>query len=384
MRFGMDDKIRVLHVVGQMDRGGTETLLMNLLRILDRDRFQFDFVEQTQRRCDYDDEIESLGSRIFRCPTISPTNLSTYRAWWRNFFQEHPEYPIVHGHSRGSGTVYLQEANHARRVTIMHCHNNSYGKGLSGMLRYLWQIPLHWVADYNFACSYDSGTSQFGKRGNFEVIKNGIISERFSWNLESRTRLRDELKLNDSFVIGNVARFEAQKNHHFLIEIFRDIKMKCPNSKLLLVGRGTKEVAIRAQATEYGILEDVVFAGTREDVNDLYQAMDVFVLPSLFEGFGMVNIEAQTSGLPCFVSDTVAPEAAVTDLIHYLSLNMSPKHWADEVLNGRIDEKDRRDHRSEIVRAGFDIQTTAERLYAFYTDVMKNDNALFISDNTNI
>lgn len=356
-----------------MDRGGTETLLMNLLRVWDRNRLQVDIVEQTQRRCDYDDEIEALGSKIYRCPTISPKNLRQYRMWWRAFFREHPEYRIVHGHSRGSAPLYLSEANRANRVTIMHCHNNSYGKGISGVIRSVWQIPLHWVADYNFACSYDSGVSQFGKNGRFQVIKNGILAERFSWNPEIRMAVRKEFGLENALVIGNVARFVEQKNHTLLIEIFRELKRLRPDARLLLVGQGPKEDQIRAQASSYGILEDIFFAGLREDVDRLYQAMDVFVLPSLFEGLGMVNIEAQTSGLPCFVSDTVAPEAAVTDLVHYLPLNLPPEQWAKEILRGLIPPETRRDRREDIIQAGFDIRSTAAELERFYQGVLYHE-----------
>ena len=169
----MTEKIYVLHVVGRMDRGGTETLLMNLLRTVDRSVFQFDFVEQTQDKCDYDEEIIRLGSKIYRCPTISPTNLNSYRSWWKSFFDKHKEYRIVHGHSRGSAPIYLDEANKADRVTIANCHSNSHGKGVKGAIRYLWQLPLRSIADYNFACSYDSAISQFGKKSEFKVIKNG-------------------------------------------------------------------------------------------------------------------------------------------------------------------------------------------------------------------
>ena len=368
----MEEKIHVLHVVGQLDRGGTETLLMNMLRVLDRSRFQFDFVEQTQKLCDYDEEIEALGSRIYRCPTVYLKTLSGYRSWWREFFREHPEYRIVHGHSRGSAPIYLREANRAGRITIMHCHNVSFNEGrFPGPIRYIWQIPLRWIADYNFACSNNAGVAQFGRNGSFEIINNGIISELYSWNPESRAKARKELGLEDALVIGNVARIEKQKNHSFLLEIFKELKKKRPNSKLLLVGKGSKEEKIRAKAAEYGILEDIIFTGIREDVYLFYQAMDIFVFPSLYEGLGMVNIEAQTSGLPCFVSNTITPEAAVTDLVHFLPLSMPPEQWAEEILSNTVSEEERRDHRDEIIRAGYDIHSTVDKLCAFYTDVTR-------------
>lgn len=368
----MEDRIRVLHVVGQLDRGGTETLLMNMLRVLDRSRFQFDFVEQTQKRCDYDDEIEALGGRLYRCPTIYLKSLSSYRSWWRDFFLAHPEYRIVHGHSRGSAPIYLREANRAERITIMHCHSVSFDEGrLPGPIRYVWQIPLRWIADYNFACSRGAGVSQFGRNGRFEIIKNGIIPELYAWDPEIRAKVRKELGVKDSLVLGNVARIEKQKNHGFLLQIFQEIKRIHPNSKLLIAGKGSKEAEIRAKAAEYGVLEDVIFVGARDDVYNYYQAMDVFVLPSLFEGFPLVLVEAQSSGVPCFVSDTVTQEAAVTDLVRFLPLSMPPGQWAEEILSGASSGAGRRDRRDEIIRAGYDIRSTVDRLCVFYTDVTR-------------
>ena len=191
------------------------------------------------------------------------------------------------------------------------------------------------------------------------------------WNPEIRSKVRRELGLENSLVIGNVARFEKQKNHMFLIKVFKEIKDLHPNSRLLLVGNGSREKEIRTLAEEKGILDSIVFTGVRDDVNALYQAMDVFVLSSFFEGMPLVMVEAQVSGLPCFISDTVSTEGAVTDLVHYLSLNMPPKTWAKEILSGLIPEEARRDRREEIERAGFDTQTTAEKLCSFYSGLSR-------------
>lgn len=368
----MDEPIRVLHVVGQMNRGGTETFLMNLLRTTDRSRFQYDFVEQTTDSCDYDDEITMLGGKIYRCPTIHPKRLHIYRVWWRNFLKAHPEYRIIHGHSRGSAPIYLDEANKAGRITILHCHNNSFGLGIKGVIRQIWQKSLKTIADYNFACSYESGISQFGKSGEFKVIKNGIYSERFAWNPETRNKVRKEFKFDDAFVLGNVARFEEQKNHSFLIEVFNEVQKTQPNVILLLIGKGTLEPQIRKQVSKLGLDDKVVFAGLRSDVNELLQAMDAFVLPSHFEGLGIVNIEAQAAGLPCFVSaKVVPPEAKVTDLLHYIPLDAGAKEWALQILDNSISVEERRNTTKEIVEAGFDIHTTAEELEHFYCTVAK-------------
>lgn len=369
----VDVAIRILHVVGRMDRGGTEALLMNLMRTVDRTEFQYDFVEQTQDVCDYDEEIRDLGGVIYRCPHISPGNLGEYRKWWREFFQAHPEYPIVHGHSRGSGPVYLAEARKAGRITIAHCHNNSHGRGLQGMIRYVWQLPLRYAADYNFACSFDSGVSQFGKHGSFQVMKNGIQTERYRWNPQTRERVRREWNLNNTFIVGNVARFVEQKNHEFLIRVFDQIHRRRPEAKLLLVGQGPLEEAVRRQVRELGLSECVIFAGVRADVGDLMQAMDVFVLPSRFEGLGMVNVEAQTAGLPCFASDRVVPpEVALTELMHFIPLEKSPEEWAKTILSQAIPVQARKDQSGAIREAGFDIRTTGEELHDFYRRILKH------------
>lgn len=366
----MNDSIRVLHVVGQMNRGGTETLLMNLLRVEDRSRYQFDFVEQTQNECDYDSEITALGSTIYRCPHISPLNLYTYRMWWRRFFREHPEYRIIHGHSRGSAPIYLSEAKKAGRIAILHCHSNSYGKGISGIIRFLWQIPLYSIADYNLACSHEAGVSQFGQKSDFTVIKNGILSDQFTWSPEMRREIQKEFNIEDAFIIGNVSRFEIPKNHLFLVDIFAEIKKRIPNAKLLLVGRGSMESVIRQRIREKNLVDDVIFTGLRSDVNRLYQAMDVFVFPSLYEGTPLALVEAQTSGLPCFVSNTVAQEVKVSNLLNFISLNQPPTFWAERIAETANAMPERRDRREEIVRAGFDIRSTAEFLNQFYRDVL--------------
>lgn len=370
----MDEPIKILHVVGRMDRGGTEALLMNLLRTIDRTKFQYDFVEQTEDVCDYDAEILSLGCKIYRCPRISVTNLAQYRAWWRKFYQEHPEYRIIHGHSRGSGPIYLSEARKAGRITIAHCHNNSHGKGIRGLIRYIWQLPLRHAADYNFACSYDSGISQFGKKGAFQVIKNGIQSEKYAWNPQKREEVRRELGVEKNFLVGNVARFVEQKNHLFLVSVFAEIKKVRSDAKLMLIGQGPLEEKIREKIAEYGLQQDVIFTGVRSDVPDLLQAMDVFVLTSHFEGLGIVNIEAQAAGLPCFASaKVIAPEVKLTDLMHFIPLEESTAYWAEYILAHTIPAEKRCDQSQAIIDAGFDIRTTAEQLNKFYLDVLKND-----------
>ena len=370
----MSEKIRVLHVVGRMDYGGTEALLMNLLRSMDTDRFQYDFVEQTPKPCAHDAEILSLGAKIYRCPHISLTNVKTYRRWWRDFFREHPEYKIIHGHSRGSGPIYLDEAKKAGRITIAHCHSNSYGRGLRGLLRHIWQIPLHTIADYNFACSEGAGISQYGKNSSFHVINNGIQSELFRWNPLVREKVRRSFHLNDEFVVGNVARFENPKNHEFILEVFSSIHKRIPDSRLMLVGDGSKRQLIHKLAEKLQIEDSIIYTGVRSDVDELLQAMDAFVFPSLYEGLPLSCVEAQAAGLPTYISaDVVAPEVRITDLVKFISLSKTAQEWANSIVDGRISSNDRWDTSSEIIQKGFDISNTARWLGDFYSEVIKDE-----------
>ena len=367
------EKIHVLHVVGMMDFGGTEALLMNLLQTVDRNQYQFDFVEQVQEECAHDSEILALGSRIYRCPHISPKDLKSYRSWWRGFFAEHPEYLIVHGHSRGSGPIYMDEARRAGRIVIAHCHSSSHGRGLKGAIRYLWQLPLRRLGDYNFACSEDAGISQYGKRADYTVLKNGIITGKFAWNETVRQEVRKALEIdNGTLVIGNVARFEPPKNHAFLVRIFAELHRLCPDSKLMLVGSGSLEEKIRAQVHEAELDDCVIFTGSSTDVYKFYQAMDAFVLPSFYEGVPLVLIEAQTAGLPSFTSDkVVAPESKVTDLLHFISLEESAQQWAKCIMETLPIHGVRKDHTPEVRAAGYDIEDTTNYLCDFYRKVLR-------------
>ena len=374
----MDDKIYILHVIKKMDRGGTEALLINLLRTIDRERFQFDFVVHTDEKCDYDDEIVSLDSKIYHAPSFTGKNIIQYKDWWKKFFIKHPEYSVVHGHTRGIAPFYLSEAKKAKRITIIHCHSNSFGKGLKASLRNLWQIQTRHIADYNFACSYDSGVAQFGKKNTFEVIKNGIQAERYIWNPNTRKTVRDELKVDGQFVVGHVGRFCQEKNHKFLVDIFNSIHKIEKNSVLLLAGRGALEREIHSYVDKLSLSQSVMFLGVRNDIPRLMQAMDAFVLPSLYEGLGIVNIEAQAAGLPCFSSaDVVAPESAVTDLMTFIPLSDGPEIWAEKVLSNQILPEDRRNTIDEIRKSGFDIRTTADYLSEFYKRITnKSENDL--------
>ena len=362
--------IRILHVIGVMHHGGAETMIMNFYRHIDRTRVQFDFVENEGMFADYDEEIRALGGRIYHCPRYRGRNHFQYVAWWKQFLVEHGgEYKAVHGHIGSTAAIYLKLAREAGLYTIAHSHNTAFFN-IKGIVYQMYAYPTRFIADYFFGCSMEAGISRYGKRvcknpWKFRMLNNSIETERFAYNQETRDQMRRDLGVSDRIVIGHIGRFVDQKNHVFLVKVFAQIHRVDPNTCLLLLGNGELRKKIEEQVDEAGLTDSVIFAGVHDDVSGYYQAMDVFVLPSLFEGLGIVVIEAQTSGLPCVISDGVAQECIRTeDLVSMCRLDQSAEQWAAHILD-RCGQS-REDHSQEIRDNGFDIVQTAKWLENFY------------------
>lgn len=370
----MENKtIHILHVIGIMNRGGAETMIMNLYRNIDRTKIQFDFVENEGEEAAFDEEIRSLGGRIYRCPRYRGKNHFVYTKWWQNFFENHKgEYPIVHGHIGSTAAIYLSVAKKYGAYTIAHSHSAGIGSGLYRLFAY----PTRYVADHFFACSRDAGVSRYGRKvgtntNRCQVLNNAIDTAKFTINFEIRQQVRNALQIReDTLVIGHVGRFVDAKNHQFLIDVFRSIHRNVPASVLLLVGDGELRPAIEQRIAEYGLTDSVVFTGVQSDVSRFYQAMDIFVFPSIYEGLGIVAIEAQAAGLPCCVADTLPDEVAITELVQFRSLEDGADQWAEWVL-GRTKES-RRDTLEDIQKAGYDISSTSVWLENFYRNVVEN------------
>ena len=325
------EPIRVLHVLQRMEAGGTQAFLMNLYRNIDRSKVQFDFLVEYSEKQFYDDEIESLGGRIYRSTFREDKNLPRFIGFLRHFFRDHPEYAVVHCHAYTIGYFVLKEAEHAGVVVrIAHSHNNSMSgitKPLKVVMRSL--FPMH--ANRFMACSDEAGHFLFGNR-DFMVVKNAIDVDRFAFDEAFRTEVREELGLDGSLVVGNVGRLHHQKNQAFLLDAFKEVVTIRPDAKLLLVGNGPLREEIVAKATTLGVSGRMSLLSNRRDMEQLYQAMDVFVLPSLYEGLGIVAIEAQSSGLPTICSDGVAEDANVSPLFERMSLDDSPRAWAEAIV----------------------------------------------------
>ncbi|MEG4519582.1 MULTISPECIES: glycosyltransferase family 1 protein [unclassified Microcoleus] len=334
--------IRILHVVGGMNRGGIETWLMHVLRNIDRDRFQMDFLVHTTEPCAYDEEVRALGSRIIPC--LDPFQPRLYDRNFQRLVREYGPYDIVHSHVHNFSGYVLRLAKQAGvPIRIAHSHNDTSSlETKAGLSRRLYiALTKWWIARYKtigLAASRLAAVSLFGsdwaRDPRCQILYCGVDLAPFRDGVD-RFYIRSELGIPaDAFVIGHVGRFEEQKNHLFLLEIAASIAQKQPNLRLLLAGDGSLRPQIQQKAIEMGLDKYVIFAGLRSDVPRLMLgAMDTFVLPSLYEGLGLVLIEAQAAGLPCVFSDVVPEEAdVIKPLVQRLSLSQSPSTWAETIL----------------------------------------------------
>ncbi len=323
--------IRVLQCVNNMHRAGLETMLMNYYRNIDQTQIQFDFLTHRPFRSDYDDEIESLGGKVYYAPRLYPQNYPEYFSYMDEFFKKHPEYKIVHSHIDSMSYLPLLAAKKAGvPVRIAHSHSTRIDKDFKYPLKCFFRSRLTNVATHCFACGNDAGKFLFGNH-DFTVIPNAIDSKKYLFNEELRKQKREQLGITDKFVVANVGRFEKAKNQQFLISIMPQLIKQRANTVLMLVGDGKCLDDNIKLAKKYGVLDKVIFLGKRQDLEELYQAMDVFVMPSLFEGVPLVGIEAQFASLPCIFSQNVPKEVSITNNTDFIPL--SEKIWIEKILN---------------------------------------------------
>ncbi|MFQ7119778.1 MAG: glycosyltransferase family 1 protein [Intestinibacter sp.] len=359
-------------MIGSLDIGGSQTMIMNIYRKIDRKKIQFDFILDHSEQLYFADEVKKLGGKIYFLPTFTGKNILQVRKAWKQFFIEHREYKILHSHVRSYASIFLPIAKKQGLYIIIHSHSTSNGRGIFSIIKKVMQYPLRYQADYYMACSNSAGKWLYGskvtKGQNYKVIPNSIDAKKFDYNLDVRNKVRKELNLEDKFVIGHVGRMSTPKNHMFLIKVFAEVTKVRDDAVLLLIGDGNLRESIDKLIKEKGIANKVICLGSRNNVQDFYQAMDLFVFPSLWEGLGIVAIEAQTAGLPCFVSERVPKEIDLgKGLVYVLNLSDGEKTWAEEISNFKI--KRRIGLLKEIKKMGYDIFENAQNLQKFYLQI---------------
>lgn len=358
--------IRILNLFNVMDRGGAETVVMDVYRNIDRSKIQFDFLVHGEKIGDYEKEIEELGGKIYRMPSFSVQNYFLYKKEIEQFFSKHTEYKIIHSHMAETGCIAFKCAKeHNVPIRICHSHSIPRKTSLKYPIRCVFNKLMRKYLTDRMACSEKVAIWQYGKGQDYLLIKNAIETEKFRFSLDIREKMRNELCLDDQFTVGHVGSFKYAKNHKFLIKVFSQIKKEAPKSKLVLVGDGELRDNIEEEIKNFNLENDVILLGVREDVPDILQAVDAFVFPSRLEGFGVSELEALASGLPCFVSKAVPKKTDMTDLEIQLSLDETPEFWAKEIIKKSIAYQ-RRDRVDGIIKSGYDISLLTQTLQDFY------------------
>lgn len=367
----MKEPIRVLQITGGMNMGGIENFIMNIYRNIDRERVQFDFLIHQEEKQIFEDEIISLGGKVFRITSLGKVGHFKYLKRLREFFLSHQEYKIVHSHYNTISGIILREAKKCGiKVKIAHSHT-SYPK-----YRFIERIYKNYSkslinknVDIKYACSQKAGEWLYEKNNNFEVINNGIDPKEYKFNEEIRQKIRDELKIEeDKILIGHVGRFSPEKNHEFIIEIFKELYSKNNKYRLVLVGTGDTEDKIKEKVKGLNLQKVVNFLGVRKDVKNLLQGFDIFLLPSIFEGLPVTLVEAQGAGLKCFISDTVTKEIDLEcGLTEFISLDKSSEEWMEIIEKNR--EYIRKDTIDSLRSHGYDMTENAKNLENRYIEL---------------
>nr|WP_106783607.1 glycosyltransferase family 1 protein [Lysinibacillus timonensis] len=369
------EPIRVLYVNGGvMHRGGIESYMMNYYRNLDRSKIQIDFIVHGFQKGNYDDEIKSMGGRIYHVPVKSKNYIGNIRAL-RKVFSDN-NYQIIHSHMDAMSYLVLKEAKkYGIPVRIAHSHNTNHltNNKIKLLLNEHARKNIGKYCTHQFACSYAAGNWLFGEKAVNEekviLARNAIEIDRFIFNDSIRKELREKLEVDDKFVIGHIGRMDYQKNHQYLLDIFAEVVRKNENSVLLLIGSGHLENEIKDRVNELQLKNHVRFMGLIDNVNEYLNALDVMVFPSHFEGLPVTLIEAQINSLMSIVSSNITTEVEISDRIKFIDLNQSPEYWANIVLDFK--EKQRvRYSKSEF--ADYDIEKQVKILEDFYLNISRS------------
>ncbi len=363
------EPIRILQVNNAMVSAGIEAFIMNVYRHIDREQVQFDFLVHYPIPQHYDEEIKKMGGHIHYLTIRKDNNFIKYFRDLDRFFKENKQYHVIHGHMDFYGMFYLFFAwKNGVKVRMIHSHNASITPSLKGFVHYMLDIPLKYMTKYRYACSEKAGKFLY-KNKPFEVLNNAIEVDKFAFDEHKRTIIRQQYGIQDETVYLLIGRFEKQKNHTFLLKVFKKITHIDSNVKLWLIGKGPLEEEIKKEIQTLGLEEYVQLLGTQIDIPGYLSAADAFLMPSLYEGLPVSGVEAQANGLPCFFSDEITRELDISEGAHFLSLNLTPEEWAKYITSKKV--KHLKNQKQSIVEHGFDIVEQAKKIQELYISLDK-------------
>ncbi|WP_276888335.1 glycosyltransferase family 1 protein [Faecalibaculum rodentium] len=357
--------VRVIHFQLDSNIGGIETFLLNVYKKIDRNKYHFDFITQSANPA-FAKEFKKLGANIYQIS--SPKKLLSYIRDINQVFDNN--YDVIHFHKNSAANIIpiiLATKKNLSKIVI-HSHNTA--PSVLGITSYLHKVNRHYLvnhANYRIACSDLAGKWLFGSKEKYEVIPNGIDINKFKFNNSIRNGMRRSIGIpEDAFVIGHIGRFSSQKNQDFLVKIFHKIKEIRDISVLILIGDGELRGEVEKEVVSLGLEDSVLFLGTRTDIPELLSTMDVFLMPSIYEGLPIVGVEAQASGLSLYLSDTISRELVLSDSVNWFSLDSNPSDIAKIIARDQINETIRKQRWLQVVSSGYDIEQTVFKMSDIY------------------
>ena len=370
----MEKPIRILQVLGIVGGGGVEAVILEYYKHINRDKVQFDFIVHDDNKIDITEQIDAMGGRVYK---VTPyyKNPIAFMIEVYHIIRKY-NYKIIHVNMNTLSVFSLFPAWIAKvPVRILHNHSTSSpGEAKRNILKSILRPFSNLFATHYWACSNFAALWMYGQKvaktdNKVTIIHNAINLEKFAFDLEKRNQLRHSLGLEGKFVVGHVGRFVFQKNHEFLIDVFNFALQQQPNLELMLIGDGPLKSLMQKKTKLLKINNKVKFLGIRDDVADLYNAMDVFIFPSNYEGLGMVGVEAQTNGLNVLASTAVPLEMKCTELVKYKRLSDGVDSWGRVIVEFSKSKLGRRTSIEDLRKAGFDIKVESKRLMELYENI---------------
>lgn len=365
----MKEPIRVLQIIGIVAGGGVEAVVLNYYKHIDRTKVQFDFIVHNDNKIDITQKVEAMGGKVYKVTPYYKNPIAFMHGIYKVIRDHH--YRIVHSNMNTLSAFSLFAAWAAGApVRILHNHSTSSpGETKRNIMKFILRPFARLFANHYLACSRLAGEWMYGRKmmdsGKVKIVNNALDLKKYAFNSRKREMLRKELGFTDEFVIGHVGRFMFQKNHEFLIDVFVKAYKKNPHMVLLLIGDGPLRSAMEEKVKKLGLTDHVNFLGLRNDVQNLYNVMDIFVLPSHYEGLPVVGVEAQANGLPCLFSTKVTKETHLTHSAQFLDLSTGASKWAERIVSMKY--KRNEEVGEELRQAGFEINKEARNLANFYT-----------------
>ncbi len=355
---------RLLCILSSLDAGGAETFLMKIYRSLSPEDFQMDFVVSVENGC-YTQEVLDRGGRIYAIPLRSKDPLDAFRGI-QSAVRDNGYDSVLKLGENSLSVIDLIAAKRggARNLALRSC-NAPTGLSLPARcIHSLLKPLLNHFTTIKLAPSGLAAEYMFGKRSDVQLMHNGVDLNIFHFDVEGRAKIREEFGLGNKLIVGHIGQFREQKNHRYLLEVYKKIHEQRKESVLLLVGMGKQQKQICDWIKEFDLEDSVLLTGQRFDIPQLLSAMDVFVFPSFYEGMPNTVIEAQACGLPCVIADTITTEANITGLVHYLPLSEKAEYWAEKALS--VISEVRYDTSQDFLKNGYDIKEVAKEFVSAF------------------